>query len=75
MIFAAFVDLFATSTNTMHPLHVPPVPDPLVWNQDAFQHPWNDLIAYIFSSGSCKTGLVESDAFDKSLLGSSCLAS
>ena len=44
-----------------------PVLDPVAWKQDAFQHPWDDLIAHALPPlHFSKTGLVESDTFDLS---------
>ena len=42
------LDLFATRANTKLPLYVFPVPNPLAWKQDAFQHPWDHLSTYAF---------------------------
>ena len=40
------VELFAS---TKLPLYVSfAIPDPIVWKQDAFQHPWANLSAYAF---------------------------
>ena len=41
-----------------------------MWKQAAYQHPWDDLGAYLYPLHSSQAGIVESSAFDKSLLGS-----
>ena len=42
------LNLFATRANAKLPLYISPVPDPMVWKQDAFQHPWDHLSACAF---------------------------
>ena len=65
------ISLFATRTDTKLPLCVSPVPDPMTWKQDAFQHPWDNFITYAFSPfHSALLGLVESSSFSRALLDS-----
>ena len=68
-------DLFAIRTNAKLTLYMPPVPNPIAWKQDALQHHWNDLSAYM--PPPSLADLVEIDAFNKSLhdFSSSSLAS
>ena len=63
------VDLFATRANTKLLSYVSLVLDPMAWKQDAFQHPWDDRIAYAFPHRSSSSRVVKSDAFNMSLLG------
>ena len=42
-------DLFATIANTKQPLYVSLVLVPMAWKQDASQHPWDNLSAYVLS--------------------------
>ena len=46
------IELFSARANTKLLSYVPLVLDPTVWKQEAFQHPWDDLSAYTFSSSS-----------------------
>ena len=40
--------LFGVRTFTKLPIFRSPAPDPMVWKQDAFQHPWDNLSVYVF---------------------------
>ena len=42
------VDLSATQRNHDLPVYISPFPNPMVWNEDAFQHPWYYLDFYVF---------------------------
>ena len=65
------MDLFATHANTKLPIYISPVPDLIVWKQDAFQHPWDDLTAYTFPLFDVLLqGLFKSSAFDEAVLDS-----
>ena len=39
---------FDTRVNTKLPLYVFPIPDPMAWKEDDFQHSWDDLTVYAF---------------------------
>ena len=39
---------FLTRVNTKLPLYVFPIPDPMAWKEDDFQHSWDDLSVYAF---------------------------
>ena len=43
------VNLFTTRVNVKLLLYISPVPDPMAWKQDAFQHSWDHLSDYSFS--------------------------
>ena len=42
------VVLFATALSNKLPIYCSPVPDPMAWNQDTLQHPW-DTCRYMYS--------------------------
>ena len=42
------IDLFAARANVKLLLYVSPVPIPMVWREDAFQHRWDSLNIYAF---------------------------
>ena len=42
------IDLFATRANVNLLSYASPVPDPMAWKKDAFQHSWDDLSIYAF---------------------------
>ena len=42
------VNLFVTKENMQFPIYMPPIPEPMKWKKDAFQHPMDDLSIYVF---------------------------
>ena len=42
------INLFATKAKAKLPMYMSPVPDPMAWKHDAFQHLWDNLSAYAF---------------------------
>ena len=61
------VDSFATRANAKLPVYVFLFQDSMVWEQDAFQHPWNDLSTFtllkeVFSRDTFNKSLFDSDS-------------
>ena len=64
-----YIDLFPTWADTKLPFYVSQVPDSVAWKQGAFQHPWNNLIAYAFTPFALLRRPAKSVAFNKSHFG------
>ena len=64
------VDLFLTRRNQKLPIHVPPVSDPMAWNEDAFQHSWDHLEEYAISV--CRDKIMMSEGLTAILVAPLC---